>query len=108
MNTCGILLASDNADKRRDLRAGLELKGHRVTEAATAAQTVQTACAEMLDVLVMDSVVDGIAAYQLCRTIRPKSDLGIIVLAGEDTKQSRIDALNAGADDFLPAPFILA
>ena len=108
MSSCRILVASGNEDKRGELRAALELKGHGVTEAATAAQTVQKACAEMHDVLVMDSVVDGIAAYQLCRTIRPKSDLGIIVLAGEDTKQSRIDALNAGADDFIPVPFVLA
>lgn len=42
----------------------------------------------------------------LCRRIRLKSDLGIIVLAGHDTTQGRIDAWNAGADDFLSSPFV--
>lgn len=108
MNTCRILVASSKADRRGELRAALELEGYDVAEAPTAAQTIQKACAEPHDVLVMDSVVDGIAAHGLCRTIRPKSDLGIIVLAGDDTMQGRIDALNAGADDFIPVPFVLA
>jgi two-component system KDP operon response regulator KdpE len=55
----------------------------------------------------MDSVVDGIAAHELCRTIRPQSKLGIIVCGGELGKTA-IDSLNAGADDYVPAPFVPA
>ena len=108
MNTCRVLVASSHAGKRRELRAALELEGHDVAEAATADQIIQEACAEPHEMLVMDSVVDGIAAHGLCRTIRPKSDLGIIVLAGDDSSHSRIDALNAGADDFILVPFVVA
>jgi len=107
MNTGRILIASSNADERGELRAALELEGHDVAEAAAATETIQKACTGPHDVLVMDSVVDGIVAYELCRTIRMKSDLGIIVLTGDDDQQSRIDALNAGADDYLPSPFVL-
>jgi two-component system KDP operon response regulator KdpE len=108
MNTCRILAASSNADRLGDLRAALELEGHHVAGAVTAEETIQRACSEPHDVLVMDSVVDGIAAHGLCRAIRPKSDLGIIVLAHDDSTQGRIDALNAGADDYVSGPFILA
>ena len=108
MNSCLMLVASSHAGKRRELRAALELEGHRVAEAATADQTIQKACDGPHEMLVMDWVVDGIAAPGLCRAIRSKSDLGIVVLADDDSKQSRIDTLNSGADDFVPVPFVVA
>jgi two-component system KDP operon response regulator KdpE len=107
MNTCRILVASSRAEKRGELRAALELEGHDVAEAATAAETAERACAESHDVLVMESVVGGIAAHGLCRKIRTQSKLGIIVWGG-NLGTTAIDSLNAGADDFIPAPFVLA
>ena len=106
MITNRILVASSNVDQRDELRAALGLEGHDVTEAATSTQTVQKACSGWNEVLVMDSVVDGVAAHELCRTIRPQSKLGIIVWGGQ-RGSTAIDSLNAGADDFIPAPFIL-
>lgn len=107
MNAFRILVASSNAEQRGDLRAAMEFEGYEVVEAATATQAVQKACAEDHDVLVMDSVVDGIGAHGLCRTIRPQSKLGIIVWGGK-CGTTAIDSLDAGADDFIPAPFVLA
>lgn len=107
MNACRTLVASTNAAKRTELRAALELDGYDVAEAATAAETVQKACTESHDALVMDSVVDGVAAHRLCRAIRQQSKLGIVVW-GVGVGTAAIDALNAGADDFIPAPFVLA
>jgi two-component system KDP operon response regulator KdpE len=100
-----ILVAGGDQDQRVQLRMELGFEGHHVTEAAGVEQTLQRACSGLHDVLIVDATLDGIT---LCRTIRPNSDLGIIVLAGEDTRQGRIDALNSGADDFIPAPFIMA
>jgi two-component system KDP operon response regulator KdpE len=102
-----IIVASNCAQERKEMRIALEFEGHQVAEAETADQTLQEACSRLHDVLILDSTFEGIEPYELCRTIRPKSDLGIIVLAGDDTKQGRIDALNAGADDYLPSPFVL-
>jgi DNA-binding response OmpR family regulator len=102
-----ILVASSTTETRLDLRNALESDGHEVTEALTAAQIVHQASSEMHEALIVDSLMDGIAAYGLCRAIRPKSNLGIIVLGGESAT-SAIDALNAGADDFVPAPFVMA
>jgi two-component system KDP operon response regulator KdpE len=44
--------------------------------------------------------------YDLCRTVRPKSNLGIILLIEDDDRQRKIDALEAGADDYMIAPFL--
>lgn len=101
-----IIVASEGAQEREELRAALELEGHVVAEVETADQTLQETCSGMHHVLILDSGFEGIKPYELCRTIRLKSDLGIIVLAGDDTKPARIDALNAGADDYLPSPFV--
>jgi len=107
MITNRILVASSNVDRRDELRAALGLEGHDVTEAATGPQTVQKACSGWNDLLVMDSGVDGIAAHELCRSIRPQSKLGIIVCGGQ-LGSTAIDSLNAGADDYILAPFVPA
>ena len=102
-----IIVASSSAQWRKELRLALEFEGHQVAEAETADQTLGGTCSGLHDVLILNSGLDGIEPYELCRSIRLKSDLGIIVLAGHDTKQGRIDALNAGADDYVPSPFVL-
>jgi len=107
MNTGSILLASSRAREREELRAALEFEGHRVTEVVTAHHTIPEASSGRHDVLLLDSGMEGVACYELCRAIRPRSDLGIIIIDG-NAQQSSIDALNAGADDYVPGPFVLA
>jgi two-component system KDP operon response regulator KdpE len=91
----------------QELPSALEFEGHAVAKAETATEAIEEACSEQHDILVMDSVVDGIAAYGLCRTIRTKSKLGIMVLGGKLGSEA-IDALNAGADEYVEEPFIMA
>jgi two-component system KDP operon response regulator KdpE len=103
-----IIVASSSAEECKELRIALEFEGHPVTEAETADQTLQATYSGRHQVLILGSGFEGIEPYELCRIIRRKSDLGIIVLAGSDsTNQRRIDALNAGADDYVPFPFAL-
>jgi len=101
-----IIVASSSAQARRAIGTALEFEGHEVTEAETADQTVQKTCSGRHDLLILDSDIGGVRLSELCRTIRPKSDLGIIVLNRDDTEQTRIDVLNAGADDYVPALFV--
>ncbi len=83
----------------------MEFEGHQVVEAETAEQTLAETCSGLHQVLILHSGFPRMEPYELCREIRLKSDLGIIVLGGRnETKQGRIDALNAGADDYLPSP----
>lgn len=100
-------MASSGAEERKELRTGLEFEGHHVSEAETADQTLEETCSGLHHVLILASGFEGIEPYGLCRTIRQKSDLGIIVVAGNDTKQGLIDVLNAGADDYLASPFVV-
>jgi|SRR5579871_3623404 len=102
-----ILVASSDEQTREELRIALEFESHRVVEADTVDRTLKEACSRLHHVLILDSGFEGAEPHELCRGIRPRSDLGIIVLAGSGTKQGRIDALNAGADDYISSPFIL-
>ena len=107
MSAGRIIVASGNALQRARLQTALELQGHLVVEAETADQTLQQISSGMHHVLILDSGFERIEPYELCRAIREKSDLGIIVLTGAGQTQGRIDALNAGADDYLPSPFVV-
>jgi two-component system KDP operon response regulator KdpE len=107
MRASRIFVASSSAEQRRQLRTALEFDGYDVDEVATADLAVQAACAAHYDVLVMHSVVEGVAAHALCQKIRPQSKLGIIVW-GENPGSTAIDSLNAGADDFIVSPFVRA
>jgi two-component system KDP operon response regulator KdpE len=106
VNAGRVIVAGSGEEERKDLRSALEFDGYQVAEAETASQTIDKACTELHDVLITDSYVEGMAAHELCRAIRKKSELGIIVV-GDKTGTSAIDALNAGADDYVAAPFVM-
>src|ERR1700680_3883692 len=103
-----ILVTSSTIERRLELRAALEFEGHQISETETAGQTVRETCSGLYDVLILDGCLEGTPPHELCRMVRPKSALGIIVLNRDDTAQASIDVLNAGADDYVPAPFVLA
>jgi two-component system KDP operon response regulator KdpE len=103
-----IIVAGSGSPERQDLRVALEFEGHQVVETETAAQTLEEACSGLYQLLIVASGCGSLEPHELCREIRLKSDLGIIVLGGhDDTRQARIDALNAGADDYVSSPFVL-
>jgi two-component system, OmpR family, KDP operon response regulator KdpE len=101
-----IIVAASGAKERTELRNALECEGHQVAVAETAGQTLKESCSGSHQALILAAQFEGIEPHTLCRRIRLKSDLGIIVLAGDDTTQDRIDAWNAGADDYLSLPFV--
>jgi two-component system KDP operon response regulator KdpE len=103
-----ILVASSSSQQRAQLRTALEFEGHHVAEAESVGEATQGASSRLHDVVVADSCLGGIGLSELCRTVRATSELGIIVLASDDNIQGRIDLLNAGADDFVPVPFVWA
>lgn len=102
-----IIVASSVDAKLHRMRRELASEGHQVKKADEAADIVAEACSGEHDALIVDSVVNGVAAYELCRQIRPQSKLGIIVLGGKQ-EAGAIDALNSGADDFIASPFQMA
>jgi len=106
MSRSRIIVAGSPNPTPSPLGASLELAGYRVAEVANAVQTARATASGLYDVLILDSRMEGVCEYELCRTIRPKSDLGIILVIRDNDRQTRIDALEAGADDYVIAPFV--
>ena len=103
MDLIGRILVRVSAENLLELRRTLELDGHKVTEAGSRAQMIQDSGSH--DLALTEISIDQIAAHGLCRAIRSRANLGIIVLG--EPGASAIDALNAGADDYVPAPYIM-
>ena len=110
MNANRILVASSAAARRRDVKAALGSEHYEISETATPTETITKASFDSSDLLIMDSLVDGIDAHKLCAAIRPQSKVGILVLGDSlgVAGSTAIDALNAGADEYLSMPFVTA
>jgi two-component system KDP operon response regulator KdpE len=102
-----VIVAADEEKERRNLRNAFEGDGYRVAEAKSVDQILQEAGSGLNCVLILAAGFGGLEPSELCRTIRRGSDLGIIVVDGGNSRQYRIDMLNAGADDYVASPFVV-
>lgn len=102
-----IIVAGSPNPRLVQLTAMLESDGHHVAATGNPNQIIDETAGGLHDVLILDACMEGMCEYDLCRTIRPRSDLGIILLI-RDNGQSGIAALDAGADDYLATPFVPA
>jgi len=108
MNPGRILVAGGAANTRKELRSALEFDRHEVDEVENGDQMVHQAGSGRYDLLIVEGMVEAAGLHQLCAAIRSNSDLGIIVLGGDSAESASIHALNAGADDYMPAPLVIA
>lgn len=105
-NSPKLLIVDDLADIRRLLRAWAELEGYMTFEAVDGNQAVEIAERERPDVIIMDIMMpgkDGLAAVREIRQADPIT--GIVVLTAYGTEQRAVQALRAGADDYMHKPF---
>jgi len=84
------------------LAAGLERAGFRVTQAATGAAALE---AEGVDVVLLDLGLPDIDGFEVCRRLRSRSDVPILVISARGEEVDRVVGLELGADDYLVKPF---
>jgi two-component system, OmpR family, KDP operon response regulator KdpE len=101
-----VLLVDDDASIRRALHATLSAVGFEVEEASAGEQAVSFARGERYDAVLLDINMPGIGGIEACRTLRRLAPaLPILMLTVRDSEDDKIDALDAGADDFITKPF---
>jgi two-component system KDP operon response regulator KdpE len=100
-----ILVVDDEPDLRGLLRTALAAEGYRVIEAATGPRGVIDAGSHKPDVAIVDLNLPGIDGVEVIRRIREWSPLPIIVLSARTQERTKIEALGAGADDYVTKPF---
>lgn len=100
------LLVVDDDRRLRDLLSRfLAMEGYRVTTANTAADARAKLNGLDFDLLVLDVMMPGESGLDLARSIRKTSSVPILMLTARHETESRIEGLQAGADDYLPKPF---
>ena len=102
-----ILVVDDEPDMRRFLVSMLEVK-HRVLQAADGKSGLELARKHHPDVVLLDLMLPEMNGLDVCRNIKSDaatSDVRIILLTARGDEQTKIDALECGADDFLTKPF---
>jgi two-component system, OmpR family, response regulator len=100
-----ILIVDDDAETRTLLREYLQKQGYRVTTAADGKAMRAAMQAAAPDLVVLDLMLPGEDGLQLCRDLRARSNLPIVMLTARGEETERIIGLEMGADDYLPKPF---
>jgi two-component system phosphate regulon response regulator OmpR len=100
-----LLIVDDDRRIRVLLSRFLATEGYRVTTAETAAEARLKLDGLTFDLLILDVMMPGETGFQLARSIRQNSAVPILMLTARDEKESRIEGLETGADDYLSKPF---
>jgi len=100
-----VLVVEDEAQMRRFLRASLASHGFQVVEAPTAAEAVAAATSWAPEVILMDLGLPDLDGIALTKRLREWTKTPIIVISARGRESDKVEALDAGADDYLTKPF---
>jgi len=100
-----VLVIEDEKQIRRFVRAALEEEGCQVSEAETMAHGLVEAGSRQPDLIILDLGLPDGNGIDLIRDLRGWSDVPVLILSARTQETDKIDALDAGADDYLTKPF---
>ena len=100
-----ILVVDDEPQIRRVLRTTLTASGYEVLDARTGEDALETLRDSRFSLILLDMNMPGMGGLETCRQIRESSEAAIIMLTVRDSEQDKVDALDAGADDYITKPF---
>jgi len=101
-----ILITDDDTALRRVLGATLDMLGFEVAESCNGEQALREVEARQFDAVLLDMNMPGIGGIQTCREIRKRHpQLQILMLTVRDRESDKIEAFEAGADDYITKPF---
>ncbi|HVV17220.1 MAG TPA: response regulator [Polyangia bacterium] len=100
-----VLVIEDEPQMRRFLRASLGSHGFRLLEAGSAKEALALATSQAPEVILLDLGLPDRDGIELARDIRSWSRVPIIVISARGREADKVEALDAGADDYLTKPF---
>jgi two-component system, OmpR family, KDP operon response regulator KdpE len=100
-----ILVVDDETQISRVLKTTLNSHGYEVKTAADGASGFDAAMDWKPDLIVTDLSMPGMSGIELCRSVRERSQVPIIVLSVRGEEKTKVEALDAGADDYVTKPF---
>jgi two-component system, OmpR family, KDP operon response regulator KdpE len=105
MDAQRILVIDDEPAMVGALAALVGGAGHRVIAAYDGQEGLRRYDADLPDLVIVDLAMPGIDGLSVCASIRQRGTTPIIVLSGEGQEAAKVEALDAGADDYVTKPF---
>jgi two-component system, OmpR family, KDP operon response regulator KdpE len=105
MTSAKILIVDDEPQIRRVLRTTLTSQGYTVAEAKSGDEALEMIRDERPDLILLDVNMPGRSGLETCREIRATGDVPIIMLTVRNSERDKVQALDAGADDYVVKPF---
>ena len=105
MKSASILIADDEPQIRRVMRATLSAQGYSIVEARDGQEAVVKFRTDRPDLVILDMNMPGLGGLDACREIRSGSSVPIIILTVRSAEKDKVNALDAGADDYVVKPF---
>lgn len=100
-----VLVVDDDPQILKLVRVNLTARGYRVREASNGTDALSVFQHEAFDLVILDLVMPGMGGIDVCTQMREQSDVPIIVLSAHNQEELKVQALDAGADDFVTKPF---
>ena len=100
-----ILIVDDDPQIRRVLRTMLIAQEYEVADARDGQEALEKMAQGRFDLVILDMNMPVLDGLETCRTIRATSDTAIVMLTVRNTESDKVEALDAGADDYIAKPF---
>ena len=102
-----VLLIEDEADLAANVIESLESLGHAVDYASDGVRGLALALSGSFDVVVLDLMLPQLDGLEVCRRIRERTSVPVLMLTARDALADKLSGFEAGADDYLTKPFAL-
>lgn len=103
-----VLVVEDDEDIAQALQRSLRMEGYEVRAAGDGNAAIEHGRAFAPDLVILDLGLPGLDGIEVAKRLRADDDVPILILTARDGLESRVEGLDAGADDYLVKPFALA
>jgi two-component system KDP operon response regulator KdpE len=100
-----VLIVEDDPNIVDLIRSNLAVRGFDTLVSASGGKTLTLLDTEQPDIVLLDLMLPDTDGFELCRTIRERSAVAIIVVSARGGERDKVTALNMGADDYMTKPF---
>ncbi len=105
MKRLRVLVVDDEPETVKYVSANLRARGYDVLTAEDGRTALKDFTESVVDLVILDIMMPGLDGFEVCRAIRQRSDVPIIMLSARGQEKDIVRGLNLGADDYLTKPF---
>jgi two-component system KDP operon response regulator KdpE len=100
-----VLLVEDDPNIVDLIRSNLAVRGFDTVVSTDGVRALQLLETEQPDIVLLDLMLPEVDGFELCRQLRERSNVGVIVVSARGGERDKVTALNVGADDYMTKPF---